>query len=154
MLTIRPARTDEEYEQARVLIEDYARSLGFDLEFQQFREELEGFPGEYSLPAGCVLLAESEERVAGCVCLRPLPDDVCEMKRLYVVPEARGLGAGRALALALVGEARRLCYVRMRLDTVASMTAANALYRSLGFREIEPYRHNPLDDALFFELTL
>ena len=76
------------------------------------------------------------------------------MKRLYVVPEARGLGAGRALALALVDEARRLGYVRMRLDTVASMTAANALYRSVGFREIEPYRHSPLDDALFFELTL
>jgi putative acetyltransferase len=154
MLTVRRALTESEHEEARVLIEGYARSLGFDLEFQRFRDELEVFPGEYSPPAGCVLLAESEGRVAGCGCLRPLSDDVCEMKRLYVVPEARGLGAGRALALALVDEARRLGYVRIRLDTVASMAAANALYRSMGFREIEPYRHNPLDDALFFELTL
>lgn len=148
------AATAADRDRARALLAEYAASLDFDLDFQGFAAELAAFPGDYAPPRGRVLLAEAGGEAVGCVCLRPLDEDVCEMKRLYVRPARRGAGVGRRLAAALVDEARRLGYARMRLDTVAAMTAANALYRSLGFREIPPYRHNPLPGALFFERDL
>ena len=148
------AATDADLARARTLLEEYAASLDFGLEFQDFAAELAAFPGDYGPPRGRVLLAAAAGEAVGCVCLRPLEGDICEMKRLYLKPAWRGRGLGRALAAALLDEARRLGYARMRLDTVAPMAAANALYRSLGFREIPPYRHNPLPDALFFELIL
>lgn len=154
MFRIIRAESSEHLRTARVLFEEYARSLGFDLGFQAFRDELDGLPGEYAAPTGCLLLAESEEGAVGCVALRRLASNVCEMKRLYVVPSGRGQGIGRALAEAVIEEARSLGYARMRLDTVASMVEANALYRDLGFRDIEPYRYNPLEGALFMELQL
>ena len=154
MVTVRRASTDEDVARARAIVEEYAASLGFDLDFQDLEEELAGFPGEYEPPTGAILLAEREGATSGCVCLRRFSVGVCEMKRLYVVPSARGSGAGRALVEALLEEGRSLGYTRMRLDTVAAMEAANALYRSLGFREIDPYRVNPLDGATFFERDL
>jgi GNAT superfamily N-acetyltransferase len=139
---------------ARQLFEAYAASLDFDLEFQGFRHELATLPGEYAAPRGSLLLARERRRWVGCVALRPLGPQLCELKRLFVVPEARRRGVGRALACALIGCARQRGYKQMRLDTVDSMRAAERLYLSLGFRAIEPYCVNPLPGARFYELAL
>jgi ribosomal protein S18 acetylase RimI-like enzyme len=137
-------------EEARLLLHEYAASLPFALDFQDFDREVADLPGPYAPPRGVLLLA----REAGCVGLRPIDETTCEMKRLYVRPAARGLGLGRRLAEAVIAEARRLGYVRMRLDTVSGMDAAQSLYERLGFREIAPYRPNPIPGACFLELEL
>jgi putative acetyltransferase len=154
MLKILQAETPEHLAEARRLFEEYASSLGFDLGFQGFAEELAGLPGDYAPPRGCLLLAIHEGRTAGCVALREIGDGICEMKRLYVRPGFRGLEIGRALAVALIGEAGAIGYERMRLDTVPAMERARGLYRELGFREIPPYRFNPIPGTAFLELIL
>ncbi|HEX7078523.1 MAG TPA: GNAT family N-acetyltransferase [Candidatus Eisenbacteria bacterium] len=155
MSAIRPARFPGDLPAVRALLEEYAASLGFDLSFQGFDRELEGLPGDYAPPSGAILVAEEEGTPEGIVALRSLePPDVCEMKRLYVRPSARGRGLGRRLAEAIVAEARARGYRRMRLDTVPAMGEAIGLYRSLAFRTIEPYRLNPIPGALFFERAL
>jgi putative acetyltransferase len=136
------------------LFREYASSLGFALDFQDFERELEQFPGLYAPPRGTLLLAELDGEAAGCVGLRPLDPSTCEMKRLYVRPSCRGRGVGRRLAERVIDEGRSRGYRRMRLDTVPSMAAAIALYRGLGFSEIPAYRFNPVPGALFFELPL
>jgi putative acetyltransferase len=138
----------------RPLLREYAGSLGFPLDFQDFERELAELPGAYAPPRGLVLLARSDDEDAGCVALRPLGEDTCEMKRLYVRAAYRGTGLGRLLAAAIVDEARALGYARMRLDTVPGMETAQSLYRRLGFTEIEPYAANPVDGARFLELVL
>ena len=145
---------DDDLNSIRKLFEAYAQSLGFDLGFQDFAAELENLPGDYATPRGGILLAEQEEKVVGCVALRRWDETICEMKRLYVIPDARGQGIGRQLAEAITARAKALGYERMRLDTLASMHAANRLYASLDFRPIAAYRYNPLAGAQFYELSL
>jgi ribosomal protein S18 acetylase RimI-like enzyme len=154
MVTVREARTAADVDGIRQLFTEYAQSLGVDLSFQDFDEELAGLPGAYAGPAGCLLLADAGGRLLGCVAVRPLGTDVCEMKRLYVRPEFRAIGAGRALAAAAIEFARRAGYGAMRLDTLPDMAAARALYRRLGFREIPAYRYNPVPGTSFMELAI
>jgi len=139
---------------AKSLIEEYVDSLGIDLDFQGFREEMAQFPHGYSPPEGAVLLAYEGTEPTGVVALRRHSGSVCEMKRLYVRPSYRGRGIGRALSEALVRRAVALGYSRMRLDTLPTMDAALGLYRALGFREIPPYRFNPVAGAHYMELDL
>jgi putative acetyltransferase len=163
-IILRPARGEIDLEETRRLFLEYAESLGFSLCFQGFDQELAALPGRYAPPSGEILLAlrsdelpSSEEdatRAVGVIALRGLDAETCEMKRLYVQPGIRGHALGRRLATALVERAREMGYRRMRLDTVESMTAAIALYLSLGFREIEPYYDNPLPGVRYFELDL
>ena len=154
MLKIYPVKNDEDFEIIKGLFVEYADSLGFELCFQNFDEELANLPGDYAPPDGCLLLATYRDKVAGCVGLRKLSDGICEMKRLYVRPDLQGLKIGRALAEAVIERARSIGYARMRLDTVPSMEMARQLYISLGFNDIEPYRHNPIEGAVFMELKL
>jgi putative acetyltransferase len=148
------AESEEDLRHVRELISEYVASLDFDLRFQHFDEEFVELPGEYARPDGCLLLAMQETEIAGCVALRKIAGGVCEMKRLYVRPGFRGKRIGKDLAAAIIEEARKIGYKYMRLDTVPSMKEAIAVYRSLGFKEIQPDRHNPIKGAMFLELAL
>lgn len=149
------AESPDQIEKARELFVEYAESLGFSLCFQNFEQELAGLPGDYAPPSGRLLLAEYRGQPAGCVALHRLGPGVCEMKRLYLRPQFRGRGLGRLQAEAIMAEARAIGYSKMRLDTVEPvMPNAVAMYRRLGFREIEPYRPNPIAGALYMELDL
>ena len=148
------AHLEQYIDDVRAIFLEYAEWLGFDLCFQGFDQELAELPGGYSPPAGRLFLAVIEDRIAGCVALRKLDPDVCEMKRLYVRPAFRGQGLGKVLAKAVIDEARKIGYERMRLDTLPSMTAAVGLYQALGFADVEPYRYNPIEGARYMELML
>jgi len=172
------AQTDEEIHAASTLFQEYAASLRVDLSFQNFDHELATLPGDYAPPAGRLLLALCDDHasgtaqsdtgrptklspasflaqgLAGCIALRRFEGDSCEMKRLYVRPQFRGKGVGRELAEAVIGAACEIGYRVMLLDTLPQMRQAQNLYRALGFREILPYRHNPVAGSLYFELRL
>ena len=147
MIKIAPA---DDYDVVRELLREYAAGIGVDLSFQDFEKELESLATFYDR----ILVARSGDDVAGCVALRHISDITCEMKRLFVRPAFRGSGTGRALAVGIIEEARRRGYTRMRLDTLPTMSEAYALYESLGFHSIAPYRHNPIDGTKYLELEL
>lgn len=154
MVEIIPATSEKHFEATRKLFLEYADSLGFDLEFQDFSHELATLEEEYAFPEGCILLAKDLGNIVGCVALRPFKAEICEMKRLYVISAYQGQGIGRLLAREVIAQARRAGYKKMRLDTIASMHAARALYGSLGFYWIEPYRYNPIKGTTYMELDL
>lgn len=149
-----PAVTPDLLREVRALFKEYASSLGIDLSFQDFAHEIEGLPGAYAAPDGALLIAKVRGKVAGCVGVRRFGADVCEMKRLFVRHSFRNKGVGRRLAVASIDQARALGYRVMRLDTVPWMREALALYSSLGFVEIPPYRFNPVAGAVYLEREL
>ena len=155
MLRIAQATSQADIEEARRLFKEYETALGISLCFQDFDQEVANLPGDYAPPRGRLLLALEFDQIMGCIALRPLGPTTCEMKRLFVRPEYRARGLGRILVEAIIEEARAIGYTHMRLDTIADrMDRAVALYRSIGFVEIPPYRNNPVDSATFMELDL
>lgn len=154
MITIRLVQSDEQAQvepmRGGILLKESSNRR----DLQGFERELAALPGCYAQPDGRLLLAVDGAENAGCVALRPLSNGGCEMKRLYVRPSHRSQGIGRQLALAIIEEARKIGYRKMKLDTISTMAEAIALYRSLGFRETEPYTHNPIPGAVFFSLGL
>ncbi|MDC0667143.1 GNAT family N-acetyltransferase [Nannocystis radixulma] len=154
--TISPASGPPDITAVAQLFAAYAASLGVDLGYQDFETELASLPGKYAPPSGALLLARDATRMpVGCVALRPLADaGACEMKRLYVAPEGRGLGLGKALLAAIIGEARRIGYREIRLDALPTMTAAQALYRAHGFEPMAPYYDTPVAGTAFLQLRL
>lgn len=155
MIKVFEAETLEQLEEARRLFREYEKWLALDLCFQNFEEELKALPGKYAAPDGKLFLISVDGAVAGCVALRKLEARVCEMKRLFVRGDFRGLNLGKVLIEKIIGEARRIGYEKMRLDTLPSrMPRAVGIYKSFGFREIAPYYETPHNETLFLELDL
>lgn len=154
MLRLDSATGPADLDEIRVLFQEYAESLGVNLDYQGFDDEVRQLPGMYAPPAGTLLLARRDSEVVGCVGVRPLDKHVSEMKRLFVRPSGRGLGLGRTLAEAAIRFATAAGYERMRLDTLPQMRRAQELYRSLGFTPIAPYRFSPVPGTVFLELLL
>ena len=148
------ANSHEDIDHARTLFKEYETGLGISLCFQHFDHELRNLPGDYAPPDGRLLLAKDDDQIAGCVAMRKIRPGVCEMKRLFVRPAYRSTGLGRVLVNAIIAEARKLGYTHMRLDTLPGrMDKAIALYRSIGFVDIEPY-YTSVESAKFMELEL
>lgn len=154
MIEIRPARFPDDLLFVQNLFREYANGLGVDLCFQGFEEELSTLPGKYDPPRGQLLIATGHAGASGCVAMRRIDAQSCEMKRLYVQPQARGENLGRRLVERIIGEARSAGYARICLDTLPSMTTAQRLYQSLGFVAIEPYIFNPVAGTIFMSLGL
>jgi len=154
MLKMENVTDGENLAHVHKLFLEYQKYIGIDLCFQNFDQELASLPGDYAPPEGRLLLAWEDSKVAGCVALRKIEDGVCEMKRLYLRPEFRGKGIGRKLAVAIIEEALKIGYKKMRLDTLPVMKEAIALYKRLGFKETEAYRYNPVQGAMYMELDL
>jgi ribosomal protein S18 acetylase RimI-like enzyme len=151
-----PAKTVADVDAAAALFKAYAASLPIDLGYQGFEGELAALPGKYAPPSGALLLARGDDDAPlGCVALRPIaPEGCCEMKRLYVTPQGRGLGLGRALVEAIVVESKRIGYLEIRLDTLGTMTEALALYRKAGFLPMAPYYNTPIAGTVFLAKRL
>ncbi|MGD9162850.1 MAG: GNAT family N-acetyltransferase [Desulfobacteraceae bacterium] len=157
MLKIYPAKTHDDIEVARSILGEYlacreSEKSIFPEELQAFRKQIAELPAEFAEPGGCLLLAKFDEEVAGCVCLRDLGDNICEMKRLFVKPEWRNQGIGKALAKEIIEKAKPIGYSYIRIDTFNE--AAKKVYTSIGFYKIQPYRYNPTEGIEFMELKL
>ena len=149
------AETSQQIHTARELFREYEAWVGISLCFQSFEFEVANLPGDYRMPSGRLLLASEEDQTAGCIALRKLTDDTCEMKRLYLRPQYRGRGLGHAMVERIIVDGRFIGYRRMRLDTLPGrMDKAIALYEQFGFRDIPPYYDNPVAGARFMELIL
>jgi ribosomal protein S18 acetylase RimI-like enzyme len=154
--TISPVHTPEDLAAIRLLFRAYAESLPVDLAYQGFEAELAALPGKYAPPSGALLLARGAHgKALGCVAMRPMAQpELCEMKRLFVLPEGRGLGLGRALAHAIIAAARACGYSEICLDTLPTMTGAQELYGQLGFKPVAPYYATPVAGTVFLALRL
>jgi ribosomal protein S18 acetylase RimI-like enzyme len=153
-MDIFPATSADDVAAVRQLFEAYAASLGVDLSYQGFTAELAGLPGAYAPPRGRLFLARVDGRAAGCVALRPVDDQACEMKRLFVLPKRQGSGLGRKLAVRVIDEARAMGYSTILLDTLPSMQGALRLYETLGFVRRRPYFESPVEGNVFMQLQL
>lgn len=153
-MNIVEATTAEHIKIVADLFREYQQFLDVDLCFQGFEQELASLPGKYAAPSGAILLAEHNDQITGCVAVRLLSGGICEMKRLYVKPEFRGLSAGLMLAEAIINKAKQLGYQTMQLDTLQRLDIALGLYVKLGFKQISPYYDNPLDEVVYWELEL
>ena len=154
MVRLHAATSASDLESVRALFREYAGSLGVNLDYQGFEEEVRDLPGKYAPPSGTLVLAFNDDELVGCVGVRPIDDEIAEMKRLYVRPAGRGLGLGRTLAEAAIRFATVTGYSRMRLDTLPQMDRAQELYRSLGFMPIDAYRYSAVPGTVFLELVL
>ncbi len=150
-MRIKQVKTEEQIESVRRLFREYEAFLNVDLCFQNFEDELAGLPGKYARPDGDLLIGLDGERTVGCVAVRKLEQGVCEMKRLFVRPEARGTGLGRRLAMEIIAIAQELGFSLMRLDTLETLKEAMHLYEVLGFKKTEPYYENPLPGVVYWE---
>ncbi|MCF6192720.1 MAG: GNAT family N-acetyltransferase [Kangiellaceae bacterium] len=139
---------------AAELFREYQQFLNVDLCFQGFEDELANLPGKYAEPFGAILLVEWQDQIVGCVAVRYVADKTCEMKRLYVQQRAQGHSLGRLLTEEIIKKARQLGYKKMQLDTLERLDRAIGLYSKLGFKEIQPYYSNPLDEVVYWELKL
>ncbi len=153
-IKLQQPQSPEDWRQARGLVEEYAASLQLDLGFQNIAHELGHLSSEYSAPTGAFLIATEQKVALGCAGLRRFAEGDGEIKRLYVVPAARGRGIGMRLARRIIEEGKRLGYTRLLLDTLPTMPEAQALYAALGFRSTAAYRFNPVPGAAYFELSL
>jgi len=151
---LEPPVSANDWLEARRLVEEYAASLPIDLSFQDFTQEVESLPDHYGAPDGCFIVARRDEAVIGCGALRRFSESACELKRLYVIPDYRGEGVGRMIAVALIERARGIGYRSVLLDTLPAMIGAQALYASLGFTQTTPYRFNPIAGATYWKLDL
>ena len=154
MLTIEIATAGADIDSARALFLEYQSLLGVDLGFQPFNEEVNHLPGDYAPPSGRLLLAKNDGFLLGCIALRGITPYRCEMKRLFVRPQGRGLGIGRQLVSRLIDEARSEGFSELVLDTLPMMTEAQTMYLAFGFQDIPPYRPNPIPGARFLGLSL
>ena len=154
MIRLHAATSTSDLESIRTLFQEYADSLGVNLDYQGFEDEVRDLPGKYAPPAGTLVLAFNDDELVGCVGVRPIDAEIAEMKRLFVRPTGRGLGLGRSLAEAAIRFATVTGYERMRLDTLPQMDRAQDLYRSLGFMPIDAYRFSPVPGTVFLELVL
>ena len=153
-MKIKRAQIKAEIQEVESLFREYESFLNVDLCFQNFEDELANLPGKYSPPRGDLLIGLDGEKIVGCVAVRKLDDDICEMKRLFVRQEARGTGLGRQLAQEIIVISQKLGYSLMRLDTLDRLTKAMHLYKTLGFKKIESYYENPLPGVVYWELKL
>jgi ribosomal protein S18 acetylase RimI-like enzyme len=154
MLLVTHAQNTEDIRIVRSLMRDYQQRLGVDLSFQGFEAELAALPGAYAPPGGRLLLAWHDRTPAGCVALQRIDSSRAEMKRLYVPPSARGLGVGRKLVAELLAEAQSIGYAEVVLDTLPTMVEAQRMYEQFGFRDIEPYRPNPIAGTRYLGKSL
>ena len=153
-MRIKRAQTKAEIQEVESLFQEYESFLNVDLCFQNFEDELANLPGKYSPPRGDLLIGLDGEKIVGCVAVRKLDDDICEMKRLFVRQESRGTGLGRQLAQEIIVISQKLGYSLMRLDTLDRLTKVMHLYKTLGFKKIESYYENPLPGVVYWELKL
>ena len=154
MVLFKKASSKEDYELGQSLFSAYAKDIGIDLSFQGFQNELQQLETQYGAPEGALFLIFDDTAPIGCFALRKLEPEICELKRMYLEKHYRGKGIGKQMMQEALLEAKHLGYSKIRLDSIASMTSAIALYKTFGFKEIEAYRHNPFDDAVYFEKTL
>lgn len=153
-MKIKQAVTKVDIREVRLLFREYENFLNVDLSFQGFEHEVANLPGEYASPDGVLFVGIKGGKIVACAAVRKLNEEVCEMKRLFVRPEARGSGGGKKLAQECIAFARRLKYSTIRLDTLENLNEAIILYENLGFYRIAPYYYNPLPEVIFWELKL